>query len=371
MEDEIDLAQYVKTIFKHWKLVVGITLAAVVTAGIVSFAAPPTYEATVLLQSYEATPNRMSELAQSSETARFMVGELTDRLTPDESNLAAVKNIFKIETSGTLITCTARSAEAQRSATLANAWATAFTKYAAQVSLNSMLPASDLQTQIESAYAVFQETQASYESFNRTSHVEKISNQIASARLQYQALTLQESLNANYGSSGTDQATSLAYLLIKLRSYTVIPEGTQISAGAAPPVSKADVDNLVRELEDRSGIHGKTAGDMFNEINTLSSKLERENQRSRELINSRDAAWNAYLTALKNSQEISMMRSAMISPVRVLYNAMPPQYPVPTNRLFNIGIALVLGLILGVIAAFVAEYIEKRRPARPAAKPES
>ncbi len=365
MEDEIDLAQYVKTIFKHWKLVLGITLIAVVTAGIVSFATPPVYEATVLVQSYEETPNRMSELAQSGETAGFMLRELSNVLAPAERSLSAVKNIFKIDTGGTFIKCTARNADAQRAALLANAWAHAFTKYATEVSLNSMLPASDLQAQIESSYTAYQKAQDSYESFQRTSQMQKFSNQIADARLLFQALKLQESQRVDQGSSASGDAAGLAYLLIKLRSYTSIPEGTQISTDAAAQVSKADIDNLVREMEDRSDIHGKTSDQVFGEINALSVQLDRESQRNKELLNSRDVAWNAYLDSLKNAQEVNIKRSTMISPVRLLNEATPPQDPTPSNRLFNIGIALVLGLILGVIAAFVAEYFEKKRPPAP------
>jgi len=37
MEEEIDLREYINVIVRRWKWIVGITLAAVVTAGIVSF----------------------------------------------------------------------------------------------------------------------------------------------------------------------------------------------------------------------------------------------------------------------------------------------------------------------------------------------
>jgi len=372
MEDEIDLTQYVKTVFRHWKLVLGIALAVVIATGVtsfvISFTTPPVYETRVLLQPIEASPKRMFELAKSSETARFMLNELSNRLLPNEHNLASVEKMFKINVSDTFISCAVRSADAQRASLLANDWARAFTKYATEVALNSLPSDSDLQAQIKSTYTFFQEAQGSYESFQRTSQVEKISKQIADARLLHQALQLQQSQQNNQGSSVSGDAGSMAFLLLKVQSYTSLPQGTQLPTGAAAPVSKADINDLVGELEDRSGIHGKSAGEVFNEINTLSLTLEQESQRSTELLNSRDTAWNAYLAAMKNAQEVNIRRVSMNTPVRVVEAATPPQDPVPSNNrpAANMGVALVLGLILGVIAAFVAEYFQKKRPAGPA-----
>jgi len=366
MEDEIDLAQYVKTIFKHWKIVVGVTLAAVITAGIISFATPPVYEATVLMQSTATSPKLIGDLAKSKQMSEYVLRELPDRLSPAERNLATIEKMFKINIGDTMISCTARNANAQRAALLANAWADAFIKFSTEVSVNSLASPSDLQAQIESTYTLYQQAQGSYESFQSTSKISEINWQIANANLLYRALRLQESQQSNQGSSVSGDAASLAFLLLKTQSYTSIPQGTQLSVSAAAPVSKADIDDLVSELEDRSGIHGKTADEVLKEINALSSRLEQESQRSQELVASRDTAWNAYIASTKDAEEVNIKRSAMVSPVRVLNDAAPPQDPTPTNRLFNIGIALALGLILGVIAAFVAEYFEKKKAPKPA-----
>jgi uncharacterized protein involved in exopolysaccharide biosynthesis len=366
MEDEIDLAQYIKTIFKHWKLVLGITLAAVVTAGVISFVTPPVYEAKALMQSSEASPKRMSDLAKSSETVNFMLRELTDNLTPAENNVASIVQMFKIDGADTFISCTVRNIDGKRAALLANAWASAFSKYATEVSINLLPRESELQEQIESNYAAYQDAQGSYDSFQLTSQTEKISKQISDARLLYQALQLQESLKNNQGSSVSGDAGSMAFLLLKVQSYTSLPQGTQLPTGAVAAVSKADIDNLVGELETRSGIHGKSAGEVFDETNTLLSRLDQESLRGTELLRSRDNAWNSYLAATKNAQEVNIKRSAMPAPVRLVSDATPPQDPVPSNRLMNMVIALVLGLIVGVIAAFVAEYFERKRTAGPA-----
>jgi hypothetical protein len=228
-----------------------------------------------------------------------------------------------------------------------------------------MLPPEELQRQIEASYNFYQEAQASYESFQRTSQASEIGRQIGDANLLYQALQLQESLKQ--GSAVSGDAANLAFLLLKLKSYGAsVPDGTQFTPGSSAPVSQADVDTLVRELEDRSGIHGETATQVLMEINTLTARLEQESQRSAELRGSRDTSWNAYLDALKTAESINMTRMAMLAPVRLVNEATPSQSPVPSKSLMNIGIALVLGLIAGVIAAFVAEYFEKKRPAGPA-----
>jgi len=374
MEDEIDLAQYVKIVFKHWKLALGITLAAVVTAGIVSVATPPVYEATVLLQPTgdAANAQRMALLAKSHGMDQFVLKELADNTTPAGRNLGSAGIPFEVNTgdikAGDIyISCTVRNPDAQKATYLANAWAGAFIKYTTDVSLKSMLPPAELQGQIEATYNFYQEAQASYESFQRTSQASEINRQIADANLLYQALQLQESLKQGQGSAVSGDAANLAFLLLKLKAYGAsVPDGTQFTPGSAAPVSLADVDTLVRELEDRSGIHGKTATQVLMEINTLTARLEQENQRSAELRGSRDTSWNAYLDALKTAESINITRTVMLAPVRLVNEATPPTNPVPSNRLMNIGIALVLGLILGVIVAFVAEYFEKKRLARPA-----
>jgi LPS O-antigen subunit length determinant protein (WzzB/FepE family) len=196
--------------------------------------------------------------------------------------------------------------------------------------------------------------------------MDEIRLRISDADLLYQALQLRDSLDSSQGSSSRDDATSTAFMLIKLKSYTTIPNGVQMSTGSAAPVSKADIDDLVRQLEDRSGIHDKSANQVLQEKNTLTAQLEQEKQQSDEMLISRDAALNAYLAAVKNAQTINIQRNSMIAPIRIVSYATTPQSPISSNRWTNIGIALVLGLILGVIAAFIAEYVEKRRPAHPA-----
>ncbi|MFA5078476.1 MAG: Wzz/FepE/Etk N-terminal domain-containing protein [Dehalococcoidia bacterium] len=365
MEDEIDLAQYARTVFKHWKLTLGITLAAVITAGIVSFATPPVYEARALLKAPgEDSEKQMAELAKSDSTAEYMLRALADNLTPAERSMAGIKNIFKIDAGQTYFTCTARYPDSEKAAQLANAWAAAFIEYATDVYLNSLMPAAEMQAQIDSSYAFYREAQAAYDSFQLTSQIAEISRRITDANLLYQALQLQDSLSKT---GGADDAASLAFLYIKIKSYTTLPDATPLTAGTTAPVSKADVDALVRELEDRSGIHGKTAGQVLMEMNALRAGLEQESQRGSELSSARDTAWSSYLAAIQAEERLNIQRNAMIAPVRQVGYATPPQDPAPSNRLMNIGIALVLGLILGVIAAFTAEYIEKRRPA-PAAK---
>ena len=364
MEDEIDLAQYFRTVIKHWKLVVCITLVAVITAGIVSFATPPVYQATVLLKPIgDADQKQLFELAKSGETAKFVLRYMSDNLTPGERSLASIQNIFKVETGQTYISCTAGSSDAQRAAMLANAWAEAFTEYATEANLRSLPSPETMQAQINATYTLYQQAQDSYESYQRTSKLNEIGRQIEDANLLYQAVQLRESLYENPDASQSGDAANLAFMLIKLRSLSGIPEGMQISAGNAPPVTKADIDSLVRELENRTGIHGRSSVEVLNDINTLNTRLEQEKQRSNELLSSRDTAWNAYLAAVKSAETLQIQHSARIAPVRLIDDADPPQSPAPSNRWMNIAIALALGLILGVIAAFVAEYFVRNRPA--------
>jgi len=57
-EDEFDLRPYIEVLFRRWKLIVGLTLAAVAAAAGASLTTPPSYEATstVAIASFGAKP---------------------------------------------------------------------------------------------------------------------------------------------------------------------------------------------------------------------------------------------------------------------------------------------------------------------------
>ncbi len=146
MEDEIDLRAYLDVLVRWWKWIVGVTLVAALVAGAVSFATPPTYEATVAVfvlfsQTTSAQPGSKAlmspqaqlALLQSNEIAQRVAQTLGDKLSAEEK-----KELLRMGIGGTgavrvttdqndksLFRVTAQAIQAQRAADIANAWADA------------------------------------------------------------------------------------------------------------------------------------------------------------------------------------------------------------------------------------------------------
>lgn len=145
MEDEIDLRQYVGVLICRWKWIVGLALVAAVTALVVSFLLPPTYEATALVAvtepryimrfdlrfetvndvqlAYKAYP----ELATSDD---LLQGLLT-RLNPLPQDVETAQDLGEMAdaepgTDPSMVRLIVRSEEPEEAARIANTWAELF-----------------------------------------------------------------------------------------------------------------------------------------------------------------------------------------------------------------------------------------------------
>jgi uncharacterized protein involved in exopolysaccharide biosynthesis len=122
MEDEIDLREYLHVLIRHWKLIVSITLIAVIAAVLVGFLAPPTYEAkaSVLItetraqivfepkyQTFssvkqEELKQALVALVKSNSVAASVVEKLGDALGPAEQNVIRIQKKVGVKTVGDL-----------------------------------------------------------------------------------------------------------------------------------------------------------------------------------------------------------------------------------------------------------------------------
>ena len=154
MEDEIDLRKYINVLLRHWKLIVSITLVAVVVAGMISFllVPPPTYKAKAsVLQistSYQFSPTILTDdeydiitderwgrqqtliaLVKSNTLTATVIEECGDNLRHEDRNMEAIHKKIEVQGNGDLIEIIAKSSDADEAMAVANTWAECYEIY--------------------------------------------------------------------------------------------------------------------------------------------------------------------------------------------------------------------------------------------------
>jgi non-specific protein-tyrosine kinase len=184
MEEEIDLRQYIEVLRRWvWLIVLGTVLAAL-TAFVVSLFIPPTYEAeasvVVAKAKTEVTfdPNiktvsgeqlaranqaaqrqTLADLVSNPEVGKRVAAVLGDVLSPEEQDVHSLSGMVEAKTdrNSNLIRITVRSADPEKAAEIANAWAKEYVDY-----VNNQVYSGTPQTPEETA-AQAKEAKARYD----------------------------------------------------------------------------------------------------------------------------------------------------------------------------------------------------------------
>jgi capsular polysaccharide biosynthesis protein len=142
MEDEMDLRGYISVLLRHWKIIVSITVIAVIIGGLVSFLPSRSYEAkagVVYMHEYGSSDEEASALniaqqtlialAKSSSVASLAVEQLGDRLEPSERGLASLTSKVRVANQGDFIEIKVKDPDPEKAADIANAWAESYVSY--------------------------------------------------------------------------------------------------------------------------------------------------------------------------------------------------------------------------------------------------
>lgn len=226
MEEEIDLRKYIDVVIRRWKWIVALTLAAVVTATIVSFLLPPVYEAqagVVILKSeseitFEPKYRTLTEeelagagvdiasrrkaleaLVENSSLAVEVIAELGPTLDPEERKVEVLLDMVKAETTGDLIEIAVRSPDPKKAAAIANAWGRTYETYVNQLYSGRPQSPNDIQSQAVEAEASYQQAEQTLTQFLGD-------NQISALQLEIEA---KEKLIASYKNAQTMAQTTV------------------------------------------------------------------------------------------------------------------------------------------------------------------
>ncbi len=397
MENEIDLRQYIRVLIRWWKLIVSITVIAVIVAVLVSFTSAAVYEAeatviitgtraeivfepkyrTYSLQEDKELRETVVTLVKSSSVAAETIEKLGDQLEPEGQSIRNILSKVTVNTSGDLIGIKVKSTDPEEAAAIANAWAESYVRYINALYADIPQSPEELQVQASVALADYVERQREWESFLGNNTIDELTRQIADKELLCTLKSLQDQIEAGSLSSTAAAANSLALILLQTGAYATLPAQLQVALDTLPGLDAStagqlhDIDALISNLESRSGGQsGHTVEELRQDILRLQGELEQQSARERELKSSRDIAWQTYTTLANKVAEVEVASQAQDVVTRVAVSAIVPENSIASHKVTNIGIALVLGLIVGIFGAFAIDYFKNTKTGPKAEKNE-
>jgi succinoglycan biosynthesis transport protein ExoP len=406
MEEEVDLRGYIGVMLRHWKIIVSITLIAVIIGALLSFLPSRTYEARaavlitetryeiVLVPEYRtlsgdeifaassaAQRETLIALVKSSTIASQVIEQLGGKLDPEEQSVGSITSKIKVENQGNFIEISVKDSDPEKAATIANAWAVLYVGYVNGLYTDVLQSPEEFRAQADAAKLEYEEAEATWEDFVQDNRIDELSRQISDIELLCQLKSLRQQFEAGTSSSASTIATSLAFILLHTSAFTHLPAHLPTDLPADLPaelqvsldeisdtsVSLGDIDALISTLESRSEtVPGQSISELRQEILELQAELAAESSKQQKLSWSRDIAWETYTTLDSKTVEVQLAAQAQDSVVQLAAVAVVPHKAVSTHKTVNIGIALVLGLVVGVIIAFGIEYF--RKPVRARAR---
>jgi len=413
MEEEIDLREYIYVIIRRWKWVAGVTLAAVVTAAIVSFLLlEPVYEAkagVIIVKSrsevvfepkyltlteeelgsvgidVNARRKALEALVKSSSVASEVIAELGSTLEPEERDVHTLLEMVETEADGDLIGIKVRGEDPQKIMAIANAWGEDYEKYVNELYGGTTQSPANIQAQVAEAESSYQEAEEALAKFTGDNQIDTLTQEIGARqntltdyyttkqqldRLIADASALREQSRQETASSPTGTGNNLSIMLLQASAFTLLSPGLPVqlqlafdeTAGMEGSVEEQvqDLDALLSILETRREEVQSliVEGTLQQEVLQLQEQLEREQARKQELTSARDLAWETYDTLARKEAEVGVASQVTDTEVRFAVPAVEPKDPVAPKKMLNIAIAGVLGLMVGVFGAFFIEFLE-------------
>ncbi len=399
MEEEIDLREYVEVLLRYWKWIAGVAVVAAVTALVISFLLPPTYEATALVAvtepryvmrfdprfetlndiqpAYKAYP----ELATSDE----MLRDLLDNLTPPPKDVETLQDLrTKVEAESgadpSIVRLTVRHRDPEEAARVVNAWAELFVERANELyGSQGDAEVQFFETQLkraEAELAAAEEALVAFQARNRAAILRNQLNSLKQTQADYLAdqrtiayITQDiEGLREQLAEQPADQPVSLAdqltslFLQIKaFNAQAAAPIQLQVdSASALSEKSLSEqiafLDDLVGVLEEKSAEIDDRLAELEPQILALQRQLTEVTIEEDRLTRARDVARETYMALARKLEEARIAAEDTSGEVRLASRAMVPQKPASPHKLLNTAVAGALGLMVGIFGAFVIEW---------------
>lgn len=418
MEEEIDLREYVRVLWRWWWLIGGLALVAAVAALVTSFLLPPSYEATALVvwtrpryqlqfdsrigavddkPAYSIYP----QLATSDGLLQDLLASL-EPAPPGIESIGDLRRALKAKAGAdpSLVQLSVRSPDAQEAARIADAWAEAFVAAA-----NALYGRSgDEQVaffvgQAEQAQAALAAAEQALIEYQGRNEVQLLQAQLGAERRELQqrlqerydlaeavrkAQALRERVAGQPEGSRSRLADELTALLLQTRALGMgsslliepatdvdgssarlagsVPIEVQLSAAALTPAGRitaelaASLDSLVATLEAQAEEVEARVAALGPEILALQERLQDARAEESRLSQERDVALETYGSLTRKVQEVRIAAQDRESEVRLASRAGVPERPAGQGKATNAAIAGLIGLTLGVVGAVAVEW---------------
>ncbi len=400
MEEEIDLRVYVEVLIRNWMWIAGLALLAAVTALVVSFLIPPTYEATALaaitepryvmrfdsrlqtvdtVQPYNAYP----ELASSDDLLKDLLAQLAP-LPESIESLRDLRNTLEAETGAdpSMVKLSASSQGAEDAARVANEWAALFVAQANEIyGSHSEEDARFFEGQLIQAQEELDAAEESLVAFQARNQKVILEARLVSAQQDLQDYLIEQreieravrnaqALRANAAGQQANSTVSpgdnLAALLLQMQAFSIrtsrydakleISDAALLSSERTAGELAAFLDNLVLTIETwESKIEVRVAA-LESQILALQQQIQETRVEEDRLIRDRDVARETQMTLAHKVEEARIAAEDATGDVRLVSQAAVPEEPVGPRKMLNTAVAGALGLMVGVFGAFAVEW---------------
>jgi uncharacterized protein involved in exopolysaccharide biosynthesis len=393
LEDEIDLRQYIRTLLRYWRWIVGLGLVAAVLAFAISTILPPQYEATALvtitgpryrmqfdprMQDVPFDPRQFTKGYAAIATGDELLTTLLEATGSAMLSLEDLKGALDAQSvgDGNLVQLRARADDPAEAARLANAWAERYVAH-----LNALYgqkqELSTLEAQVAQAKAAVERTDQELARLRREYGIgfrpSAAPDVVEPLGIVYQ-LQARTTLLADYEA----RAGKIAQLLGEARAVMERADGAapaivsgliadmlglgQLNTVGMPQVQinlgdldvRASLAALVAALEAKQAATQEAIAKLQNEVASLQTDVAARQMQLEQLLREQEVSQQTYLTLAKKLEENRVEVNGDVA--RIASRAAVPQKPSSPRRMFNTALAAVVAVLVAAFGALFAEY---------------
>lgn len=348
MDDELNIAEYVHILWRRRSLIIGVALAAILVAAVISLIVlQPAFETTALL--LVSGPRFQSQTAslQTNTTPQLTVDNLipvvhnevvattvASRMpgTPASTPRDLVQKVKISQVRGTnLLRVTARGPTPGAAVAIASAWSEAIVEHIDSLSLEETRRTfSLLEQKIASVAEGLAETENALRDFRANTKIPILQQRVDEIvrRVAFYEARLAETAQGGVPADG---------------EVSLQPRGGTYTLTVTSVRDPARIRKILTALN----------GDLAAYQRSLATERHRETQ----LVRQAELARSTHQLLVEKREETRILLGANAGMVKVAVPAQLPVSPAGPRTALNLTLAGILGLIVGTMLAFVAEYL--------------
>ena len=411
-EEEIDLRDYLEVIVRRKWIIIGVTLAAVISAGMVSFfVLRPVYQATSILMvskpkyqvelepkiqtfipSTELSLETYGNLIKSGNIEQKVIEKLSLNQPPNELTVEDLDKMLSVEIikNTNLIKMSLEDNSPRRAMEIVNTWTNLFVKENEGLLLKEVREAQAfVKRELEASRQELFKAEEKMREFNERNKIdvlEKEIREILNKMVNYESRLADVKMSIKKEEARIEQINAILKKEERFLKLTksIIEDpflhqlmdrigrdedvlNLRFTSEELNPV----YDNLAQELASSMiSLHSlktekseleKNIANFKKNLEALKKELAQEKLTQSRLERVVEIARQTFGVLSQKAEEIKISLGATSNTVKVVSLATEPRSPIKPRKGQNILISGVLGLFVGVLVAFFVEYWEESR----------